>query len=81
MNVGGPWKLIIFMYMYNSAVPCMGYLIVPAQFKTVSQSNYNTELERGLINKAECIIQKVLNLCMCAGKWAHCIESQAKDKS
>lgn len=32
MNVGKPCKLIIFMYMYNSAVPCKGNLIVPAQF-------------------------------------------------
>lgn len=31
MNVGRACKLSIFIYMYNSAVPCKSYLIVPAQ--------------------------------------------------
>lgn len=32
MNVGKAGELIIFVYMYNSAVSCKGNMIVPAKF-------------------------------------------------
>lgn len=79
MNVG---KWIIFMYhMYNSVMPSKGNMIVPAQFSPTekhSLSYYNTQHERAFFKKQ--IIQKVLNFCRCAGKWAGRSKNQAKDK-